>query len=53
MSYQLTEGNLTNPTLTVPLPHVRAVGYLHIPEGRRDHTTPPRPCAVPELAQWL
>jgi hypothetical protein len=24
---------------------LRDVGYLHIPEGRRDHTTPPKPSA--------
>ncbi len=24
---------------------IKDVGYLHIPEGRRDHTTPPKPSA--------
>jgi hypothetical protein len=24
---------------------LKDAGYLHIPEGRRDHTTPPRPSA--------
>ena len=24
---------------------IKDAGYLHVPEGRRDHTTPPRPSA--------
>jgi hypothetical protein len=24
---------------------IKDAGYLHIPEGRRDHTTPPKPFA--------
>ena len=24
---------------------IKDAGYLHIPQGRRDHTTPPRPSA--------
>ena len=28
---------------------IKDVGYLHVPEGRRDHTTRPKPSASPVL----
>jgi hypothetical protein len=31
--------------LKVRVAAIKDAGYLHVPEGRRDHTTPPKPSA--------
>ena len=55
-----SEDNATNRTGSGPanlatiraaiIAAIKEAGYLHIPEGRRDHTTPPKPSA---FTAWI